>query len=518
MNRQDTRSVARRVGWRAAAALLAGALLPLAGVASETYYISPSGSDRAAGKSSGAAFKTFHHAFGRMHPGDELILLDGVYSEAAGTGHISYRGTRPGVGGANSGQAPSGVSLARPTRVRALNPGAVKVEGGLFVGRSTRKDRYITVEGITFKGGGVLYNANYVTVRNCGFNGPFAIGTNDHDQGNEHNLVEDVWIWAAGERIIAINYRSRFSVWRRVLVRGDGCGKPGCSGKGNPNVGITVYDSSDVSLQNVLVVDRVLEPGDSPYADFAVAQHTPGRYLFGRAEWLGTISLRSPDHGYYMEPDYSLDPTVRIENAIAWDSFGGGVNVARSGTSNVLQNLTVRSRGDGIRVAPVLTSGTLRNAIVLESGRFGINSSYPPSHVSVYRTGKEPLFQARCAKNCLVGHNPLADGPPRSLRYLPRIEKGSPLSGKGHDGADIGANVLFRYGRDGSRYGEPDYNALTAEKLWPWPNEERIRKEMCLDAGVTRGFCGKPSLTRYIWEYLGNPMPDDPYAQVAGKR
>ena len=60
-------------------------------------------------------------------------------------------------------------------------------------------------------------------------------------------------------------------------MRGDGCGTSGCSGSGNPNVGITIYDSADVSFQNVLVLDRVLSGSDSPYADFACAQHTNGR-------------------------------------------------------------------------------------------------------------------------------------------------------------------------------------------------------------------------------------------------
>ena len=54
-----------------------------------------------------------------------------------------------------------------------------------------------------------------MTVKDCGFHGSFGIGTNDHDQGNSRNLVEDVWIWASGERLIASNYRSRREVDKR---------------------------------------------------------------------------------------------------------------------------------------------------------------------------------------------------------------------------------------------------------------------------------------------------------------
>lgn len=479
-----------------------------------TFYISPTGSNWNNGRSAGSPFKTFHHAFGKMSPGDELILLDGVYSEPAGTGYISYTDYSRNIGGSRSDQIPSGANPSRATFVHALNPGKVTIIGPLFIGRSFRKDSYIKIEGITFEGGGSLYNTSHVTIKNCGFHGAFGIGTRDHNDGNDHNLIEDVWIWASGERVIAINYRARFNVWRRVLVRGDGCGARKCQGKGNPNVGITVYDSSHVSLQNVMVVDRILAPADSPYADFAVAQHTPGAHFFGQNEWLGTLSLRAPDTGYYMEPDRggTIDPTIRITNAIAWDAASLGFNLDRAGTNNQLENLTVRALGwDGVRISPKLTTGVLRNVISVDAPRSGINSRYPFSHVNVYNAGQDAYQQNNCETGC-YSSDPRADGGIPSLKYLVRIEPGSRLKGSGYQGADIGANVLYRYGIDGSRHGEPGFNEFTSAPLWPWPNEERIKTEMCEKTGVTRGFCQAKSLTHYIWEYMGNPLPSSPYA------
>lgn len=493
---------------------ISGASAETAVSSGKTFYLSPAGSNWNHGKSADKPLKTFAHAFDKMSAGDELVLLDGAYSEPLGTGYISYTDYTQGRGGSRSGQIPSGIGPERPTRVRALNPGNVTILGQLFIGRSSRKDSYIKIEGITFEGGGHLFNTSHVTVKDCGFHGPFSVGTNDHPHGNDHNLIEDVWIWASGERIIAINYRARFNIWRRVLVRGDGCGKRQCSGQSNPNVGITVYDSSNVSLQNVMVVDRVLARDDEPYADFAVAQHTRGAHLFGQSEWLGTISLRAPDTGYYMEPDQegTLDPTIRISNAVAWDSAHLGFNLARAGTNNELENLTVRARGgDGIRIAPVLTTGSLRNVISVDAPRAGINSRYPFSHVNVYNAEDGAYRQNHCNSGCYTS-DPRADGRIPSLKYLVRIEPGSKLKGSGHGGADIGANVLYRYGADGAHYGDRNFNTLTSAPLWPWPNEERIKKEMCEKSGVNRGFCRAKSLTRYIWEYLGNPMPANPYA------
>ena len=485
--------------------------------AGTTFYISPTGSNGNNGKSASQPFKTFAHAFNKLSAGDELILLDGTYSEPLGTGYISYTDPSQGIGGSRSGQIPAGVDAGRTTLVRALNPGKVTVTGKLIIGRSFRKDSYIKIQGITFEGGGSLYNTSHVTIKDCGFHGPFSVGTNDHKQGNDFNLIEDVWIWTSGERIVAINYRSRFNVWRRVLVRGDGCNKRECRGDSNPNVGITVYDSSNISLQNVMVVDRILANGDEPYGDFAVAQHTRGANLFGQSEWLGTISLRAPDTGYYMEPDHdgTIDPTIRISNAIAWDAAHLGFNLARAGTNNELENLTVRARGgDGVRIASSLTSGTLRNVISVDAPRNGINSRYPFSHVNVYNAGQGAYRQNDCDVGC-YSSDPRADGKTPSLKYLLRIEPGSKLKGRGAGGADIGANILYRYGVDGSHYGDPGFNTLTSVPLWPWPNEARIKTEMCEKTGVTRGFCQARSLTHYLWEYLGNPMPADPYAPLA---
>jgi hypothetical protein len=473
------------------------------------FYISPSGDDSNDGRSEAKPFRSFEHAFARLPHGGTLVLLDGAYSETAGTGLIHYEGRR-------AGQPPSGLDRDRPTRVTALHPGAVTVQGALFLGRSTRKDSYIHISGITFRGGGALYNTSYVTVKECGFHGPFDIGTNDHDQGNTRDLIEDVWIWASGTRLVASNYRSHENVWRRVIVRGDGCGTSDCRGSGNPNVGITVYDSHDVSLQNVMVIDRVLAPGDEPYADFAAAQHTEAaQYHLGRCSWLGTISLKAPDSGYYFEPDATIAPTFRVVNAIAWDARSDGFNLARAGTENLLENLTARSlEEDAVRVAPEMRAGTLRNVLVEGAGRFGINSAYPPSYANVHGAAESPYNQTTCQAGCHA-EDARALG---ALRFLPRIERGSFLSGSGNAGGDIGANVVNRYGVDGGRFGDSGYDGLTETPLWPWPNEERIQREMCGDSGVTRGFCAAPSLTRYIWEYLGQPMPATPSSLDSARR
>ena len=483
------------------------------GCLGKTYYLSPSGNNANTGTAPGSPWKTFAKAFGAMSPGDELVLLDGSYGTAAGTGYIDYQNTP-------SAQPKSGTALTSMTVVRAQNPGNVTINGGLFLGRVNRKDSYIRIQGITFVGYSELYNADYVTLKDCGFNGGFGIGTNDHDMFSDHNLIEDVWIWASGQRVIAINYRSHYNVWRRVVIRGDGCSTSSCLG--GPNVGITVYDSNNISYQNIMVVDRILSPGAYAYGDFAVAQHTPDpRYYFGQSEWLGVMSIKAPDAGFMMEPDVgsTIDPSIKIQNAVVWEAAIDGMNLDREGTNNLLENLTVNTKGldpvsNGIRVGDGLTSGTLRNAIVTGTGKYGVNSVYPPSRMDVFFTATGSVYSGNaCTTQCLTT-NPRADTPGPSLKHVTRIEAGSKLKGAGLSGADIGANVVYRYGLDGSRFGEGGYNTLSSAPLWPWPNEARIKAEMC--AGTTRGFCATGTrldgvnpvtLTSYVWELLNNPIP-----------
>ena len=484
------------------------------------YYLSPSGDDSNDGLTESTPWKSFSHAFSTMSGGDELILLDGTYSEAAGTGYISYLGT-------NSAQPPSGTP-GQMTVIRAKNPGNVKIFGEMFIGRSYRKDSYIKIQGITFEGGGTLYNTDHIYVKECGFHSEtqsagsvFGIGTNDHEYGNNYNLIEDCWVWGK-ERLIAANYRSDNNVWRRVVVRGDGCNSASCTGSGNPNVGITIYDSKNVSYQNLIVVDRILD-GGSPAADFATAQHTPEGHWFGPNEWLGCISLKSPEIGFSLECDHCNDNTWSVKNCVAWGANQVGLNSQNYGVqSEPVRNIFLNHftsgealNHDGIRIRDI-GSGTVKNLIIYNSGRHGYNSNtIQPAYVDVYGSTDTDYRELSPSIGGLTT-DPTNDGTPPSLLYLTRIEDSSALDNAG-DGGDYGANIVKRYGIDGTTYDETGYNTLTGVDLWPWPNEDRIKKEMCTDMGETRGFCntgtgiygGPVTLSSYIWEVLNNPCPSE---------
>ncbi|WP_196137628.1 hypothetical protein [Aliikangiella sp. G2MR2-5] len=504
----------------------------------QVYYISPYGNDSNSGTSADAPWKTFKRSFASngVQAGEELVLLDGEYSVANQTGilrEVDYYGNSVDY----SDSIPSGLSREQPTVVRAANPGMVKVIGSdelrpLFIGRSSRKDKFIKVQGITFEGGGSLFNADYVVIKDSGFHGSFSIGTNDHSQGNNYNLVEDVWVWASNRRIIASNYRSNNNVWRRVVVRSEGCDQAGCESypKADPSVGMTVYDSQNVSVQNVIIIDRVIR-NDSAYGDFATAQHSSNRanYL-GNNEWLGNMSINSQDSGMHFEADYVLDnglPIWTIKNFVSVGNGIGGINIGNTPYNydsagkpqSFIDNATIvmNNAGDNksaIRVSPNQSSVLVSDSLTVGATRTGYNvlGSMVQNSLGYNPGAAEGNFDTyNCLENCIsLTNSPLTDG---SLLFPQRLEENAPAQNTLPQ--KIGADITVRYGVDGAIYGDSDFNVETQTSLWPWPNEARIKKEMCVDSGITRGFCSNSTqkdgasevtLSSYIWEYLGNAV------------
>jgi hypothetical protein len=483
------------------------------------FFISPSGNDNDDGKSASTPFKTFSKAFSAMAAGDTLVLLDGTYSEAAGTGILNCSL------GAPSGCPVSGTSTSAMTTIMAQQDGLAKHQGQMRLGKSGAQMAYVKFQGILVEGDTWLYYTHHIYMKYCGFHDPvdrngnvFKVGDGPNGVGgigtdNYSDLIEDCWIWGK-PRIMADSFLAGKIVWRRVVIRHDGY-----TVDTGPQVCITAYTSTNISMQNVLCVDSLVGTGTSN-GDFAVAQHTPGA-PFGNIEWLGDISLNTEFQPWSADPEsgtISSPYTHKLENCIVADpATRGGMNFQRWGVVQAA-NLTIKTKAakttsyDAFRIASDLggNGSSVKNILVFGTARYGINSSAQPSYANVCNAGTcdwSALYnQTTCQTGCYTG-DPQNDGTPASMKYITRIEAGSALKGAGDGGADIGANVVNRYGTDGAFWGDANYNTLSGTALWPWPSEARIMKEMCTDSGETRGFCSKSSLTEYVWTYLGNPVP-----------
>lgn len=502
--------------------VVAGLFLMLASSAhAATYYISPSGSDANDGSSCQAAEKTFSALFASKSAGDAFVLCstttDGSatrYTETV-TGYINSSAC------ANCAEPPNGTegnftTVSATTSVLVVGAGLGNT-GGLQLGNSTTKKSYIKFELITFEGGGDLYNTSHIYLKSCGFHSAtesagavFGIGTNDGTWGNTDNLVEDCWVWGS-ERVLSIVYLAGNNVFRRVFTRSDGCDSANCTGSGNPNVGaFTVYSSSRVSAQNVLSVDSILGGGES-YANFATASHSPNDNTQGQNEWLGCLVLNAEDSAMNFEADTTngVGTTVKVRDWVSWNTGGSGMNIGTVASVDVANVTCIRSGDQGIRLAPGVT-GTINNVVVSTATSYGINSAVQPSYSLVHNAGTA-YNQTTCATGCLT-----ADPFGSSIKYPVRIETGSALDGTGSGGADYGANLIYQYGLTGTFAGETSSNTLTATALWPWPNEARIKSELC--ASRSSAFCSADSITDYVRNYAGYTYPTDGETPAAGTK
>lgn len=399
-------------------------------------YIAPNGVDDGV-CAEGAPCRTFEVATAALNPGDELILLDGTYTLADNGSLQTF--TPNGAPIARSGMPPSGLAAEQPTVIRAQNPGAVQLEGGLGIGTRSNKRQYIFVHGITFHGGGAIANGDFNVIKDCGFELGLGIGSIDHSQGSTYNLVEDVWIWGYNVRGLAVNYRAHHNTWRRVVVRHDGCDDPFCGeGAGNYSIALTIYNSHHVLFENVVTFDRVLDLAEG-YADFATAQHDssqpaqPEGELLGNNAWHGCMAINSEDLALNLEAD----------------------------------------------AVTTGTTGTLRGFVALGTGSAVIDAAHRPyegiSHYDI--DGLTVRAVGGSASSFSIGCDVVQAGDPGCDHSVNNVSAAAYAGGP--------SNLL------------PQVRHGTAETLWPWPNEERIKTEMC--ASTTRGLCGQAgTLSSYL--------------------
>ncbi len=109
-----------------------------------THYISPNGSDDDRGTSPNEAWMTFDHALRHLRPGDVLGVMDGVYRpEKTGLLHID---------GGHRGNARTGLP-DNPITVRAVNERKPLLESdGLMPGIYVARNRFWNVLGLTVTG------------------------------------------------------------------------------------------------------------------------------------------------------------------------------------------------------------------------------------------------------------------------------------------------------------------------------------------------------------------------------
>jgi hypothetical protein len=449
-----------------------------------TFHVATTGIDANDRGTSDKPFKTIRYGISRLQSGDTLIVAAGTYS-----GKENFINDR-------LGKIPSGTASAY-TAILAVPPYSVRIEheaAGLGY-----TDNLLRLDGSRVRVDGFVFNLenNVYPPYNASINGDRnkvtrsifrRAGKIDSYGGwleinGSYNLLED----AAGVGAVRYGFKTggtdssaSYNIFRRVVGRSD-------------------YTNSREPKSTFAHYGNNSEPGASHHIVFQ-----------------NCISLDGLQGSHYGNP------------------FGfkyGGIGVIKAAKNDVLQGNIVLNEeseysgiwidGDHHRLQHNIIWHTRRGAYggTAPIGLFKRSTAGPDILASHTTSGKNEAG-AQSANMAQDSSDMLADTAPK---YLVRPDAGS-----------AGATVLRRYGRSGTLYGEEGWDELTTESLWPWAHEVAIKKVFAEantpPAGSTpaindtlRGFAaaqdayGQPmTLTRYVWQYTGNRIPDTVYGGDSG--
>lgn len=479
-------------------------------------------------------WKTIGHGVSVMSAGDTLVIGDGTYT---GSSNVLVDSV--------TSFPPSGISRSQPTTIMAEHIGQVIIDGQYTSAAFDNADssnhvNYLHIEGILFRNGkdgvfGIMGSYDYVN--NCGFEdgGP----ASDSNQwplaliqgGSDHVLIEDSWAWGRGRYGIyfaSSNGGVTDSIIRRCVVRMD-------SNPQGPTAGIMFYVARNCATQNDIVVDsQNTATSSDTYATFAATGNSSASGQLGLNGDIidGSIGLNTNLwNGFF--PQQSLPADIfTIQNSVFWGTSGFHQVITSSsdtGTYNINHVVSGASTsGDGFwQDINGGASGILNvtNSIAVNNVGYGLENTNTSSHVDTFGN-------ALGASSNTTLTNSLTTNPfTTALKYLPRIEAGSPLKGAASDGGDIGATILYQIGGAGIFYGDPGWNTVSGTPLWPLPNERmwtnKLQAYAASGPSGNRGFASSGNvtlsglsvnvgasqtpLTDYVWSYLGNPKPANIY-------
>ncbi|MFH0863551.1 MAG: chondroitinase-B domain-containing protein [Candidatus Gottesmanbacteria bacterium] len=412
------------------------------------YYVSPTDSLAA--------------AVSQLQPGDTLILKDGTYYQSL---NVTVSGT-----------------AGNPITIEAEHDGQVIIDGqNTRIPCEVYNKSYVILEGLVCKNSNddVVYLHGYstsnitlkrITAFNAGNNNNAVFSL----WGGSSYLIEDCAGWGNGRKMLNVMETSHATIrrfWGRWTTY---------SGGGGNNTITSIYGSDDTIAENVVLVNGNLSQNVSGFSIWANYYNNNA----DRNKILGTVvynmtglaySVSSAQHrieGNILKDVVSInctydmantgDASLTIENATAHTDTSGNWGFYMYDTS------TYTKDGDYIINTTLKNSAfskgtTCCTALYVQSGDVDVGT-LTNTYNNIYNfttdySGKASKGIGEIDVNPSYDTNTYGEG-----AYLIAPVT---LKGKGENGADIGAEVLYRY-QDG---------VLTGTALWPWPMEERICNE-----------------------------------------
>jgi hypothetical protein len=515
-----------------------------------TWYVSLTGLDTNPGTLA-APFATFAHALAAMKGCDTLVIANGHYyqelsPQAVNSGNISGTGCYTTIEAATTW----GVTIDDSTALATSYNGAINNQANYiqFIGIIAAGNPSNTVGQSAWS----INGTNHVKLQmTAGYNAPCIQNTNVYGVGPaaSYVLVEDSHAWGCG-RYKFEAYQSSYVIFRRDVARHDYHDATGwvsanpwgsITGWGRQVADFTTYDSQNVILQNVIAIDSGLTNAESGKVWGGLWSEHNDPAIDNPIEMEGSIILNV--QGIASIQDQKQSGVHTFINNAAWGNMGGlgigyltgtgitppttTVNHMTIGSLSGTAQDTSRMWGVGVQGNSALTTYTsqiVENSIFASALSCGaadwVNSNYnfyyldTANFCATYYEGISPVAGA----NDVLNTNP-------QIQYITREEPGTPVYGAASDGGNVGATIVYEIGATGTLWGDPGYDTITTNPLWPFPNEAQIKTDMASFSMVNpvtgntisgaRGFAalgnglygGPLTLTSYIWEYLGYPCP-----------
>ncbi|MFH1460570.1 MAG: CFI-box-CTERM domain-containing protein [Candidatus Omnitrophota bacterium] len=461
-------------------------------------------------------FANLQAAFSGMSGGDTLIIRNGTYT---GDANRITTSQRPPQGNAGAW-----------TIIKAENDGQVIFDGqnvrNIFDHQPSSSNKYWQFEGLiwcrTPDSNVTLTYSRYVKFLRCGAFGCGAGNRINFNIGrqNEYILLENCYAWGSGRYKFSA-YQSRRIVFRQCVGRMDDV-----NALGEPIAIFAIYSVDDVEVQNCIAIDSNQTSSWSNVGQCSGSFFVPSTDMdANRVNFTQCIALNNQIAGLCTTGNSSYAANdVTFRDCVVWNvgSFdNNAINLLRGYNSQLL-NCTFGLANDPIDThysydaIDFDNNGVCKNSIIYNHRGAGVFNDF---EIEDYNCLYANDNNNNSGLHDITNVNPIyhaSNNISGALRYIVRIENNSNLSTRGENNAIIGANCLKTIGAPGSLWGEYGYNTVQSTNLWPFPYESVIRTAMRAynSGGVSgnRGFCvDGQTLTKYIWEYLGNPMPTELY-------
>ncbi len=464
------------------------------------------------GVKKGTGYKSLHRSFSMMNSGDTVIIANGDWRKTSGM-YIDRRHNPP-----------NGDSF-RYSRIIAETDWNVKLPYVHIENTKEEAKGYLVFKGIVFDnefiGKGmthISYHIHHTKFIRCGFlahglkgnTHTCGFGSSDSTRSiNQYNLMEECVAWGSGRYVYYCKY-GRFNIFRRCVARHDKNDSP-------KMFNFRAYACDYTVAQNCISIDSDRISNYAGPIDIET-----GGFWFGDQYGAdgnaveGCISIKDIQMAYYMSGDGRKTGAAAVINCVALDlsytvpkiTTLCALVLAQDEDVDVLNVTAVGATLEGQDGVYCKKSGnkTIANCILANIADEGIGINPSSETVSAYNNAFYNVGGGKYGDRP-IRLNPFENG----LRYPVRIESNSALSEAGAKGTICGATILKKIGVSGTLYGEPGWDEVTDENLWPFPNEKKIwelMRETVDGVSGKYGFCEDgQSLSNYIWGYLGNTVP-----------